>query len=162
MKIFTLFFFILSVLVFNSSCKKNSSNPTGNLNIANISGNYSGGTLIWQYGNTNSGLITSSGTDPNFTFNITYINPDNITLTINTIAPISPKTFELPLTFKNEFPNYEIYEFSNTNVNGDTLSISVEIDLFSSQYQSQTNASITFSDYIIRRQRLKDLAAKGG
>ena len=143
MKIITLFFFIFSVLVFSSSCKKNSSSPTNKVNIANITGNYSGGTLNWTI---SSGGNVTSGSDPNLKFNIAYDSPDKITLTINTIAPISPKTFELPLTQKDENQGLGTYQFSIGNATSVSVIIYTTIALYAYPNQKYTTASFSYTN----------------
>ena len=114
-----IYFAFLIFLV--ASCKKSSSD--GN-QIPKIDVNYKGGTLHWNNANG------ASGSDPNFTFNITSVNANSIKLTISTNAPIFSKSFTLPLTDKYETNGSGQYSFStseNTSTYSKTLMIVITV-----------------------------------
>lgn len=87
--------FILFVII---SCKKsNSSSSSQSYLITNIGGTYKGGTLSWNN-------LGNQGSDPNFSFVVSYLDSVTCSVTINTTAPLSLKTFVLPLKSKSVTP----------------------------------------------------------
>lgn len=109
---------ILSVLLI--SCKKATDTANSDLNIDLITGTYKGGTLTWEKWEKNSLTNKSSGNDFNVSFTATY-STNRIKINIITNAPISKKSFDLPMTFKQEMQQVaqvatSVYEFTDTSI----------------------------------------------
>ena len=109
------FLLTLVVIALSLPCNKT---PGDDNRIPGIDGIYKGGTLTWNNANG------ASGSDPNFTFTVTSIDPASIKLDIHTNAPIFSKNFILPLTGKTEANGSGQYTFSmseHTNTSSKTL-----------------------------------------
>jgi len=98
MKILTAVLLLNILLV---SCKKDTDTASPNISIDLITGTYKGGTLTWEKWQKNSQTNYSSGNDFNVSFTATY-SANRVKIDITTTAPITKKSFELPLTFKQE------------------------------------------------------------
>lgn len=125
---------ILLFMIFQSCSKSNSASSS--INIQNISGNYKGGTLTWTKLN---GSAVTNGTDPNFSFSITYLGSDKARLSISTIAPISTKQFDLLLYSKQEDNTSGSYTFNIINsVQGVNVGTTLYVVIYSSSSLSQS------------------------
>lgn len=94
----------LFILSQSTGCAKKADdkNDSGDItNISNVSGTYKNGTLEWSKTVSYSSSDDIKGTDPNFTFTVTYLGNDKCRLLITTIAPIAIKSYDLPLVSKN-------------------------------------------------------------
>lgn len=107
-----LIIFFFGTLCFLGSCNKDvvSNLSNNDITIEKVSGTYKGGTLYWEKSN----FITNntSGSDPNASFTVNY-SSNYINVTLNTTAPISKKTFRLPLTDRQETPVNGILALAN-------------------------------------------------
>ncbi len=90
----------LLALVTLSCSKKGDTAQDNKIDVSKVSGTYKGGTLEWT---KFVGTTLTNGTDPNFTITVTYVTTDKVNITLNTVAPITRKTFSnIPLTNKIE------------------------------------------------------------
>ena len=122
-------FVVIFACIACSKSANTSGNNTTQVSIKNISGNFKGGTLTWSKvtGLPNNPVI-SNGTDPNLKFSVTYLSNEIARLTISTIAPITIKTYDLPLTIRQEDATSGVYTFSDSLPNtGGTASLTVEV-----------------------------------
>jgi hypothetical protein len=102
-KISALKFLMLSILLAYGCSKKGdspNSNSTDVTLIENVAGTYKNGTL-YVYKTDNNGWDQLIGTDPNFSFTVTYLGNNKCRVSISTTLPIGTNTFEVPLTSKN-------------------------------------------------------------
>ncbi|MFT3946443.1 MAG: hypothetical protein QM763_05655 [Agriterribacter sp.] len=116
------FVFLLSISLF--SCSKKDNNSTPKEGIARIEGNYSGESLSWE--RTIDGNKTT-GTDTNASFSIVYKNK-KATITVNTGATLTNKTYELPLISDENSSNgyiFQLYENSETVQSNSALRVTI-------------------------------------
>ncbi|MDB5223919.1 MAG: hypothetical protein JWN83_2586 [Chitinophagaceae bacterium] len=119
---------ILLFMILQSCSKSNS--DSSSINIQNISGNYKGGTLTWTKVN---GSTVTNGTDPNFSFSITYLGSDKARLAISTIAPINTKQLDLQLYSKQEDNTSGSYTFNVINsIQGGVVGTTLNVIIYSS------------------------------
>lgn len=98
MKINTVILVLTILLV---SCKKDTDTASSNISIDLITGTYKGGTLTWEKWQKNSQTNNSSGNDFNASFTVTY-SANRVKIDVTTTAPITKKSFDLPMTSKQE------------------------------------------------------------
>lgn len=99
MKKIPAFLFLTIILV---ACKKDTDNAaSSNISIDLITGTYKGGTLTWEKWQKNALTNYSSGNDFNVSFTATY-SANRVKIDITTTAPITKKSFDLPMTSKQE------------------------------------------------------------
>ncbi|MFT3705516.1 MAG: hypothetical protein QM802_24315 [Agriterribacter sp.] len=90
---------VLSVVLF--SCSKKDTTTSNPYDIKNVTGHYAGGSLSWQ---KNDNGTQTSGSDNSGTFDITYLGNNKVSVTVNTVSPVSSKTYEMSLFGKTETP----------------------------------------------------------
>ncbi|MCC6287807.1 MAG: hypothetical protein IT249_07975 [Chitinophagaceae bacterium] len=131
------FTLLLSIALF--SCSKKDNNSTPKEGIARIEGNYSGESLSWE--RTVDGAKTS-GTDANASFSIVYKNK-KATVTVNTSATLTNKTYEMALISDENSNNgyiFQSYENSETVQNNSALRVTIT---------TKTSAQIDFNKTFI-------------
>lgn len=114
-------FLIFSIVFFSCSKKENTAPKEG---IARVQGHYSGGSLSWE--KTADGVKTT-GTDDNSSFDVIYKDKKAI-VTVNTTAPVTNKSYELPLISPETSSSGYIFQLvENTDIvqNNSVLRITI-------------------------------------
>lgn len=93
--------FLLCTVILFACSKKEDATPSNPYDIKNVTGHYTGGSLSWQ---KNDNGNKTNGSDANGTFDIQYLGNNKVKVTVNTVSPVSSKTYEMPLFGKTENP----------------------------------------------------------